>query len=95
MDFGFFLPERLNVALDTAFNLGSIAAEAALFTLLIRKRAYRRLPVFCFWMLWNLVTDILGVYIRARLGNCGYFDYYMYEMPRDSLMQFGVMVELA
>ncbi len=79
--------------IDTAFVWTGLAAQVGLIALLIWRRAYTRLPLFCLYMVWALVTDSLGLFLESRTGS--YNRFYIYEMPLDCLLQFCVLVELS
>jgi hypothetical protein len=82
------------VSLDTALIWGAIATQAGLVALLIWRRAYRRLPIFSFYVLWCVVSDSIGLLLSTRFPD-QYSNFFQYEMPLDSALQFGVLVELA
>jgi hypothetical protein len=68
--------------------------EAIVFVLLLRRRVFAALPIFCVYMLWTLVSDIAGLTI-ARSYHGHYFQFYLVEVPVDAFIQFGVLIELA
>jgi hypothetical protein len=75
-----------------------IAAQAGLVALLIWRRVYKRLPLFCVYVLWALTSDSLGLLLSIRFGNLYshfYYDFSIYEMSLDCALQFCVLVELA
>lgn len=79
---------------DMALWVAGIAMEAVLVGLLYRKRAFRSAPVFCAYVVWTLVSDI-GAMITNQLYPGRFFDVYLAETALDSLLQFGVLIELA
>jgi hypothetical protein len=80
--------------LDTALIWSGIAAQAGLVALLIWRRAYKRLPLFCLYVLWSLISDSLGLFLAARSWDL-YRHLFLYEISLDCLLQFCVLVELA
>jgi hypothetical protein len=75
-----------------------IAVQAGLIALLIWRRAYKRLPLFCIYVLWGLTSDSLGLLLSAHFGNLYsqfYSHFFRYEMSIDCLLQFCVLVELS
>jgi hypothetical protein len=80
--------------LDTTLVWSGIAAQAALIALLIWRRAYKRLPLFCVYILWCLTSDSFGLFLSTHYRDL-YSRYFLYEVPLDSLLQFGVLVELS
>src|ERR1700761_9330082 len=71
-----------------------IAAQAGLIALLIWRRAYKRLPLFCLYVLWSLISDLLGFFL-AKSSWTSYSHFFPYEMSLDCALQFCLMVELA
>ena len=80
--------------LDTALMWSGIAAQAGLVALLIWRRAYKRLPLFCIYLLWCITSDSLGLLVSTRFANI-YPRYFVYQMCLDCFLQFCVLVELA
>jgi hypothetical protein len=82
------------VSTDLIPVIAAIACETVLIALLLWRRAYRLLPVFCGYIAWDLVSDCVMPLLRNRFPN-QYLTMYLVEMCLDSLFQFGVLVELA
>jgi hypothetical protein len=80
--------------LDTALMWSGFAAQVGLVALLIWRRAYKRLPLFCLYVLWSVISDSLGFLLATRSWN-SYSHFYPYEMSLDCVLQFCVLVELA
>ena len=74
--------------------LVSVAIQLAIVTLLARKRVYKQLPLFFSWLLWAVLSDLVGMTINS-LAPGWFLKWYLYEMPLDCVLQFGVLVELA
>lgn len=68
------------------------ALEIVVIAIALRKRIPRLLPVFFVYLVWTVASDAVG-YSVAR-NNHLYNVWFRYEMPLDSLLQFGVLVEL-
>ncbi len=68
-------------------------AEAGLVALFVRKRVYRELTVFCSYLAWSLLVDLLVYAVRLYFP-ASYYRVYLLEMIVDSIFQFAVLVEL-
>lgn len=79
---------------DTALFLAGLASEAAIVILLLFKRVYRTLPLFFLYIAWSLLSDAVE---RALLHQFPSADMRIYLAGTliDSLLQFGVLVELS
>lgn len=79
--------------MDTGLEIAGIAIEAAFLLLLMRKHAYRLLPIFCAYIGWGLVSDAVMLFLRYRFP-AHYFQSYVVELSLDSVLQYLVLVEL-
>src|ERR1035438_1037083 len=70
-------------------------AECGIVGLLLWRRVFRALPVFCAYLGWSLVSD-LGQYIASSHfpANTS-IRIYVIGLAIDSVFQFGVLFELA
>jgi hypothetical protein len=82
------------MSLDNALWFAGIVTEAAVVGLLIYRRVWRILPVFCLYCFWDLFGNI-GLYAVVRLPAASYLTAYLAETIVDSILEFGVLVELA
>jgi len=82
------------VTLDNALWLAYIAVEAAVVGMLIYRRIWRVLPVFCCYCVWDILSNI-GAYVSRQYFPPSYFRIYIAETLLDSALQFCVLVELA
>jgi hypothetical protein len=88
--------------LDTALQLLGLLGDVGVLILATRARLYRITPVFCGYMAWCLLNDLLFFLVVSRYGNQVnfgqfkelYFRIYTVEMVPDSIFQFAVLVEL-
>jgi hypothetical protein len=80
--------------LGTILFFAGIAAEAAIVTVVVVKRLYRTLPVFCSYLVWSLVVDI-GGYTLVHLFPAYALHVYFTQTLIDSIFQFGVLIELS
>jgi len=85
------------VNLDNALQFAYITAEAALVGLLIYRRAWRLLPFFFTYCIWDIVNNLIAS-ANANFIHPSYSSYlttYLVQTVIDSVLQFGVLVELA
>jgi hypothetical protein len=80
--------------LDLPLWLVGLATEMAVAAILVRQRIYRLLPVFSLYLLWSIISDLVGVAISTKHPGL-FMNWYLLEMPLDCALQFGVLVELA
>jgi hypothetical protein len=84
------------VSLDIALWFAYIVAEAALVGLFCYKRLWRTFPVLFTYCVWDLSSNIT-VYLISRSyspRSTVYATTYLIQAAIDSLLQFGVLVEL-
>jgi hypothetical protein len=84
--------------LDTAIWTGCITGEVVAFALLLRRRIFRNLPVFCLFLVWTIASDISMLVLSRNFATQDphrYMRIYMAEISLDFCMQFAVLVELA
>jgi hypothetical protein len=77
--------------IDQALWYACILGEAGTVAILASRRIYKSLPVFSAYMVWTIVTDLIAL---IWYKSPHYLRVYTYEMPLDSLLQFGVILEL-
>jgi hypothetical protein len=82
------------MSLDNALWLFGSLIEAAVVGLLVYRRAWRTLPVFCLYCAWDLFSGI-SAYVVLRFFPSSYFTAYLGETVVDSALEFLVLVELA
>jgi hypothetical protein len=85
------------MGLDNTIWLAGILIEAVVVGLLFYKRIWRLLPLFCVYLAWDLLSNVGGFAARHLLhgGFTSYLTTYLVETVIDSVLQFGVLVELA
>jgi len=66
-------------------------AELGVVALCVRGRLFRITPVFCGYLAWCLLNDILLYFLH---DSPNYYGIYTIEMVIDSVFQFAVLVEL-
>ena len=84
------------MSLDNALWFAYIVAETALLGLFCSKRLWRTFPVFFTYCAWDLCSNI-AVYVISRSyspQSSFYATTYLIQTAIDSLLQFGVLVEL-
>jgi hypothetical protein len=85
---------------DTILWLIGLAAEIVVVALSLRGKLYRITPVFCSYLIWCLLNDILFYFLSRSLAqghildSHKYFQIYIIETLLDSVFQFAVLVEL-
>jgi len=79
---------------DNQLWFAGIVAEVAIVALLMYRRVWRTLPVFCILCAWGLISDA-GNYIVQQYYAQIYTTTYLIETVVDSALEFGVLVELA
>ena len=75
-----------------------MVVEAAIIALLLYKRVWRTLPIFCTYVIWGLCSDIFGYVIQRRTSgpaSHGYLIAYLVTQVLDSAIQISVLIELA
>ncbi len=80
--------------LDNILWFAYIGVEAAVVGLLLYRRVYRTLPVFCAYCVWDIFSN-LAVFAISHHGLAAYFRAYFAQTIIDSVFQFCVLVELA
>lgn len=79
---------------DNELWIAGLVVEVAIVLLLLYKRVWRTLPVFCALCAWGLLSDA-GNYVVQRYFAESYTTVYLVETIVDSILEFGVLVELA
>lgn len=79
---------------DSAIFVLGVVAEVVLAALLIYRRAYRQWPVFTLYILWGLISDLGMRALQLRFPS-SFIDIYIVEMSIDSLLQYGILIEIA
>jgi hypothetical protein len=82
------------MGLDNTIWLAYVLAEAALVGVLIYKRAWRILPFFFAYCIWDLLSN-LGSFTTRQFLTPNYLSTYLVQTIIDSAFQFCILVELA
>ena len=82
------------MTLDNQLWFAGIVAEVAIVVLLVYRRVWHTLPVFFVFCAWGLISDA-GNYIVQQYYAQHYTIAYLIETVADSILEFGVLVELA
>jgi hypothetical protein len=82
------------VNLNDILEFAGMAFEAAVLGLLIYRRAWRTLPFFCIFCLYQLSSDI-GDYLISHYFPTRYLTAYLVDTIITSILQFCVLVEVA
>jgi hypothetical protein len=85
------------MSLDNTIWLAGIVTEAVVVGLLVYRRVWRLLPVFCIYCLWDVLSNIEGFAVSHffTFSNSSYILTYLIQTVIDSALQFCVLVELA
>ncbi len=82
------------MSLENALWLAGIAAETAVVLLLIYRRVWRVVPIFCAYCAWDLLSNAVTLPVLHYFPR-DYSALYLIETVVDSALVFGVLVELA
>lgn len=82
------------MTLYVVLNFAAIGIELALVALFLRKRTYKAFPIFCAYIVWDLL-DNSGLYVTSRAQPDNYLMLYLIALAIDSVFMFAVLVELA
>ena len=82
------------MSLDAILFAAGFAAEAAVVGLLLYRRMWRTLPLFCVYSAETLLGSVVAYVVLQRFP-AHYFSIYFDEEVLDSVLQFCVLVELA
>jgi hypothetical protein len=87
-----------SVNLDNILLLAGIVLETAILGLLLYRRAWQTLPIFCMYVFWNLLSDGSSLILRQPFtdpSSRSYLLLYIVSTVLDSALQIGVLIELA
>lgn len=73
------------------------AAEAVVLVLLLWRRVFKTLPVFCLYMAWEVVSDLGQAALSKKFPDDKHLGLLIFVigLAVDSLFQFGVLTELS
>jgi hypothetical protein len=82
---------------DSILWFAVLGAEAVAIAFLFYRRIFRAMPVFGFFLVWAVVSDLAMMAVARSYPQQSpqYIQIYTLEMSVDSLVQFGVLVDLA
>jgi hypothetical protein len=86
----------LVMSLDNTLWLAYILTEVAVVGLLIYRRVWRLLPIFCIYCAWDVLSNAEG-FATSHIFKLSYSNYiftYLIQTVIDSALQFCVLVEL-
>jgi hypothetical protein len=81
------------VSLENVPWFSEIAVESALVVVLLYRRIWRSLPVFCAYCVWDILSN-LGVLLIDNFYHARLFQAFFAETLIDSVFQFCILVEL-
>ena len=82
------------MSLDNALWLFGVLIVAAVVGLLLYRRVWRTLPVFCLFCVWDLFSSS-SAYAVMHFYPARYLTAYLAETVVDSVIEFAVLIELA
>lgn len=83
---------------DNSLWFAGLVAEAAILGLLLYRRVWRTLPIFCVYVAWGLVSDagtVAALRVFGGPSSHGYLITYIVLTTLDSALQIIVLIELA
>jgi hypothetical protein len=80
---------------EELLSFAHMALDTILVALMIRSRAYRTLPIFFYFVIWNLCSGVVGVMLERALSPVDYLRFYLPDMTLDALFEFAFLAELA
>jgi hypothetical protein len=85
------------MSLDNTLWLAGILTEAFVVGLLIYRRVWRLLPLFCVYCIWDVLSNAEGFATAHMFDSTSsfYLTTYLIQTAIDSVLQFCVLVELA
>lgn len=83
------------MSIETTLLTAGILVEALVVALLWGRRVYRQLPIFSAYLAWGLLSDCSMPLLQSHFAAGAYIRIYLAESSLDSLLQYGVLVELA
>lgn len=86
-----------SVDVDTILLFSDCAAEVTVIGLLFYRHVWRGLPAFVVYSVWSLLSSAGGYAILRHYGfySSAYVTAYLVEIVIDSILLFGVLVEVA
>jgi hypothetical protein len=84
----------MNWDIDLTIWFATVLGISLVLGMLIYRRAWRILPVFFAYCIWDLLSNC-GGYAISRYAASSYFEFYFAQVTIDSALQFCVLVELA
>lgn len=83
------------MSLDNTLWLAGIVTEAAVVGLLVYRRMWRLLPIFCIYCGWDLISNVGSFVSSHYFPNSYNVNTYLAQIAIDFALQFCVLVELA
>ncbi len=81
------------MTLDNALWLGGAGLELILLVMLVRRRVYRTLPVFFFYLVWCLGSDAVGM-VLSRYFPAAEMPAFLVDATVYTLLQLAMLAEL-
>jgi hypothetical protein len=84
----------MSMSIENALWLAGILIEIAVVGLLVYRRTWRTLPVFCIYCVWDILSNV-GAFLINRYQPASYFRAYFAQTIIDAILLCCVLVELA
>lgn len=82
------------MSIDSVLWLAGTAGEAVVLGLLLYRRIWRTLPIFFAYSIWTLIAGAVGFALFRWLPQSAYAKAYLVDLLVDSILLFGVLVEI-
>lgn len=83
------------MSLEYLLSFVCLFLDTVLITLMVWSRAFRALPIFFSYLIWNLCSSAVGLMLARTLSPTDYLRFYLAEMTMDGLFEFAFLFELA
>lgn len=82
------------MSVDSILWLAGTAGEAVVLGLLLYRRIWRTFPIFFAYSIWTLLAGAVGYALFRWLPQQAYAKVYLIDLLGDSILLFGVLVEI-
>jgi hypothetical protein len=82
------------VSFESTFPFAAIAAELALLVLLSLRGMWRVVPMFCIYIGWSLISDVLAMLFQSYETSANYFRFWLMASEANNIVGFLVLLEI-